>query len=136
MKVSTATVTSEGTIMGTNDTEKYTVPAASVDFGRFVHITGNAANELHDEEDIEPAGKEGGNDHGKIGTHPAHAVEQHKARDHHNLAGQHHGDDHQHEPDIAALEFDTRKAESDKRGGGHHAHGRQKRYQSEFEKKL
>ena len=129
MKVSTATVTSEGTIMGTMIRKKYTVPAASVDFGRFVHITGNAANELHDEEDIEPAGKEGGNDHGKIGTHPAHAVEQHKARDHHNLAGQHHGDDHQHEPDIAALEFDTRKAESDKRGGGHHAHGRQKRYQ-------
>ena len=50
--------------------KKYTVPAASVDFGRFVHITGNAANELHDEEDIEPAGKEGG-DTFKTGAAPA-----------------------------------------------------------------
>ena len=35
-------------------------------YKRQVHITGNAANELHDEEDIEPAGKEGGNDHGTV----------------------------------------------------------------------
>ena len=129
MKVSTATVTSEGTIMGDNDTEKYTVPAASVDFGRFVHITGNAANELHDEEDIEPAGKEGGNDHGKIGTTQPMLLNSTKRGIIITWPGSIMVTTISTNQILRPLEFDTRKAESDKRGGGHHAHGRQKRYQ-------
>lgn len=106
-----------------DDAEENAVPAAAVDLGGLVHIAGDAADELHDEEDVEAAGKERRYDHRQIAADPAYFVEQDKAGDHHDLAGQHHRNDHQHEPDVAALEADARQTKGDERRGNRHADG-------------
>src|SRR5699024_7159689 len=111
-----------------DDAGKDAVPAAAVDLGGFVHIPGDAADELHDQEDVEAAGKEVGDDHRGVGAHPAHGVIQHEPGDHHDLAGQHHGDDHEHEPEVAALELHPGQAEGHHRRGEDHAHGGEDRH--------
>lgn len=61
------------------DAAKDAIPAATVDLRGFIHVPGNAANELHHQEDIERAAEEGWHRERQERAHPAHLVEQHKA---------------------------------------------------------
>ena len=67
---------------GQHDIQENAIPAAAVNAGGLIHIPGDAADKLHDQEDVERAAKECRHDQRQKRAHPAHFVKQHEAGNH------------------------------------------------------
>ncbi|KMS93475.1 hypothetical protein BVRB_031100, partial [Beta vulgaris subsp. vulgaris] len=101
---------------------------AAIHLRRLIELLGQAAEELHHQEDEEAVGGEELRHHQRQeGIDPAELAEQHILRDQRHLVGQHERHQHHGEPEVLELEVQPGKCKGRHRTGQHIADDRQAR---------
>ena len=101
-----------------DDLEEYAYLAASIDLGCLVQFDRYTTHELHQQKDEESVAKEAWEQQWQEGVDPFQLAKHNVLGDHQNLSRQHHGEQHDREPESPAHEFDLGESIGDDGRGG------------------